>query len=103
MRNGRVVVMREVVLGDLVGRRLPYMVMGQDVVQDFGEILDAMGTPHHVRVECDAHEAPARFAFAIELIELRLADLRVVIAVVVMAEERCIVQLRGIRNAHEAA
>src|SRR5689334_13588998 len=88
MRDRGVVVGREVVLRDLVGRRLPHVIVREDVVEHFGEVLHPMWPAHHVRMECDAHETPARLAFPIELIELRFADLRVVVGVVVMPEER---------------
>jgi tetratricopeptide (TPR) repeat protein len=75
--HGLVVVVGQIVLGDLVGGGLPHPIVGHDVVEDLGQVLHPVGPAHHVRMEGDAHEPPVLGALPVELIELGLADLGV--------------------------
>src|ERR671931_319976 len=66
-----VVVVRDVVLGDLVCRRLPDAIMGHHIVQNLVEVFHAVRLADQIGVQGNAHDAPTVGALLVELVELR--------------------------------
>ena len=83
--------MRQVVLSDVVGGRLPYLVVGHDVAQDVVQIFDAMRPAYGVGMKGDSHEPAVFLTLLVQLVKLCLADLSVVVCLVVVSEQGRIV------------
>src|SRR5574341_1856272 len=79
MGHRLVVIIGQVVRGDLVSVGLPYPVMGHDVVQHLAQVLGPLRAAHDIRVEGDAHQPAALLSLCVELVKLRLADPGVVV------------------------
>ena len=85
--HGLVVVVGDVVLGDLIGGGLPDPVVGHDVGQHVVEVFDAVGLADQERVQGDAHDPTTFRAFLIQPVELRLADVGEVLGGVVVVSQ----------------
>src|SRR6516162_11714779 len=78
-----VVVVREIVFGDVVGGGGPHAVMPEDIAQRLVEMLRSTRTADIVRVQRQAHDAPVLGALAVECVELVLDHLLEVIRLAV--------------------
>ena len=90
------VVMSQVVLGNLVGGGLPYPIVGHDIVQHLGQVLCPMGAAHDIWVEGNAHQPAVLLTLAVELVKLGFTDLGIVVGLVVMPHQGGVIQFGGI-------
>lgn len=96
-----VVIVSHVILGDVIGGRVPDAVVTENVLQRLVEILRGIGTPDIVRMKRQTHHAPILGTFAIEGVELVLDHLQKVIRLTISRQHSCIISLAGIGNIDE--
>ena len=74
VRHRLVIIVGEIVLGDLIRRRLPNPLMRHDVIKDLVQVLDAVRLADEEWMQGDAHDPPALRPLVVELVELGLAN-----------------------------
>src|SRR5215475_1162547 len=81
-----VVVVRDVVLGDLIGRGLPDTIMGHHIIENLVQVLHPVRLADQIGVQGNAHDAPTFCALLVELVKLRFAHAHEVVPFVVLSE-----------------
>ena len=98
-----VIVVGEVMLGDLTGRGLPYPIVGHYVIEGLFKVFDPVGLPYHEWMQGNAHHPPALGSFLVQHVELVFAALKQVIALEAPPEDRPVVNLARIGNGDHLA
>src|SRR5215469_8383388 len=96
-----VVVVGEIVLGDVVGGGRPDAVMPEDIAQRLVKMLGRIGPADIVRVQRKTPDTPVLRTFPIESVELVLDHLLEIIGLAVPGQHASVIGLARIRNVDE--
>src|SRR6266849_1240470 len=96
-----VIIVGDVILGNVVGGRVPDAVVAEDVPQSLVEMLRRIRAPDIVRMKRKTHHAPVFRSFVIERVELVFDHLQEIIRVTIPCQHTRIICLAGIRNVNK--
>jgi hypothetical protein len=100
-RRHLVVVVGDVILGDVVGGRVPDAVVAENVAQRLVEMLRGIRTADIVRMQLKTHDTAVFRTFSVEGVELVLDHLQEVIRLAIPRQHARVIGLAGIRNVDE--
>src|SRR2546426_11153253 len=100
-RRHLVVAVSDVILGDVVGSRMPHAIVAENVPQRLVEMFGGIGPPDIVRMQRQAHDPAVFRPFSVQGVELVLDHLQEVIGLAIPRQHARVIGLAGIRNVDE--